>query len=244
MAESDGVAEWEECLAKAAPVLAAARLPPWEDPGPARRGRSADDERGEPDGPGRCLETFLVLDGFVVEGPARLARFHRSTGLDAGPALEAAVACLGAGTWRLRVDEVGGAPTATVTPAPRPPVLDGGWSEAEVALVPFPGGLGGHKRADRAALQGLEDRVAPFIPVLFDEDGSVLEATWANVFAVIEGRLWTPPLDGRILPGVTRGVVLDEAVDCGVPLRIGRLGVDQLVAADAVLLTSAVSGLL
>ncbi|CAA9250764.1 MAG: Para-aminobenzoate synthase, aminase component [uncultured Acidimicrobiales bacterium] len=243
VADSDGVDEWEECLAKAAPVLAAARLPPWDDPPTPRRGPAVQQEPGEAPAAGPCLETFLVADGFVVEGPARLARFRRSTGLDAGPAVEAAVGGIGAGTWRLRVDEVGGAPAVTVVPAPRPPVLDGGWSEAEVALVCFPGGLGDHKRADRAAVQDLERRVAPFVPVLFDEDGSVLEATWANVFAVIDNRLWTPPLDGRILPGVTRGVVLDEAVDCGVPLRIGRLGVEQLVAADAVLLTSAVAGL-
>ena len=243
VADSDGADEWEECRAKAAPVLAAARLPPWDEPRPARRGRAGHEEPGEAPGAGPCLETFLVVDGFVVEGPARLARFRRSTGLDAGPAVEAAVVGLGAGTWRLRVDEVDGAPTGRVTPVRRPPVLDGGWSEGEAALVCFPGGLGDHKRADRAALGDLEERVGPCIPLLFDEDGSVLEATWANVFAVIEGRLWTPPLDGRILPGVTRGAVLDEAVDCAVPLRIGRLGVDQLVAAEAVLLTSAVSGL-
>ena len=246
VADSDGTAEWEECIAKAAPVLAAAGLAPWGEParsgaGPAPAGLA---RRA-----GRCLETFLVVDGTLVEGAAHLARFRRSTGLDAGPVVEAAAAGLGPGTWRLRVDEVdevddvGGTPTTTLRPAPRPPVLDGGWGEAEVALVELGGGLGDHKWADRRAVQALERRLAPCVPVLCDEDGSVLEATWANVFAVVEGCLCTPPLDGRVLPGVTRRALLDEAVDLGVPLRIGLLGAEQLVVADAVLLTSAVSGL-
>ncbi len=235
VADSDGVAEWDECVAKAAPVLAAAGLPPWGVPAPPAA-------VADP-GPGPCLDTLLVTDGLVVEREAHLARFRRSTGLDAGPAVEAAVTALGPGSWRLRIDEAGATPSVTVTPAGRPPVLDGHWSAADVALVSWPGGLGGHKRAARGALEDLERQHAPLVPVLVDKEGSVLEATWANVFAVVDGRLWTPPLDGRILPGVTRRALLDEAVDCGVPLRIGRLGVDHLVAADAVLLTSAVRGL-
>lgn len=231
VAGSDGAGEWDECRAKAAPVLAAAGLASWDEPRPQLGGRR------------RCLDTALVVDGRVVEGAAHLARFHRSTGLDAGPAAEAAATALGLGTWRLRVFEADGGVTVTTAPADRPPVLDGGWSEVEVGLVQLPGGLGDHKWADRDALQAIERRLAPGVPILCDEDGSVLEATWANVLAFADGHLCTPPLDGRILPGVTRRAVLDEAVDLGVPLRIGCLNVDQLVAADAVLLTSAVRGL-
>ena len=242
VADSDGITEWEECRAKAAPLLAAAGLPPWEAPTPAPT----------PGGAGRqgpCFETLLVAEGSVVERAAHLERFRRSTGLDAADAVDAAAAGLVTGTWRLRLDEVAGsggvaaAAVTTVAPAARPPVLDGGWSAAGIALVPFTGGLGARKRADRGALVALEERLSPSVPVLVDEDGSVLEATWANVFAVVGGRLCTPPLDGRILPGTTRRALLDEAVDCGVPLRIGRLGADELLAADAVLLTSAVRGL-
>ena len=238
VADSEGAAEWDECMDKAAPVLAAAGVGRREAPAPPVGGAVADRWR--------CFETLLVVDGRALEGDAHLARFRRSTGLDARGAVEAAVTDLGPGAWRLRIEEgehAGGPPAVTVVPAARPPVLDGGWSGVDVALVRFPGGLGDHKRADRSGLQDLERRHAPFVPLLVDDDGSVLEATWANVFAVIGGRLWTPPLDGRILPGVTRRVVLDEAVDCEVPLRIGPLAVAQLAAADAVLLTSAVRGL-
>jgi para-aminobenzoate synthetase/4-amino-4-deoxychorismate lyase len=126
---------------------------------------------------------------------------------------------------------------------PRPPVLDGGWAVADLALVVHPGGAGARKRVDRRALDALDAEQAPCVPVLCDLDGSVLEATWANVFAVVDGTLCTPPLDGRILPGVTRRALLDEAIDLGAPIRIGPLALEQLLAAEAVLLTSAVRGL-
>jgi len=185
-----------------------------------------------------------VVDGRIVEGAAHRERFGTSTGLDAGPAWEAAVAALrGAGVWRLRVDDVDGRPVTTASAAVRPAVLEGGWDEVEIALVEVSGGLGPHKWVDRGLVQDLDLRHAPFVPVLCD-GGEVLEATWANVLAVVGGRLCTPPLDGRILPGVTRRALLDVAVDLGVPVAIAPLGADQLATADAVLLTSAVRGLL
>jgi branched-subunit amino acid aminotransferase/4-amino-4-deoxychorismate lyase len=44
-----------------------------------------------------------------------------------------------------------------------------------------------------------------------DHRGFVLEGTRTNVFAVKGGELYTPPLDGRILQGVTRGLLLSLA---------------------------------
>jgi branched-subunit amino acid aminotransferase/4-amino-4-deoxychorismate lyase len=44
-----------------------------------------------------------------------------------------------------------------------------------------------------------------------DRGGFVLEGTRTNVFAVKGGELYTPPLDGRILQGVTRGLLLSLA---------------------------------
>jgi len=231
VAGSDGAAEWDECRAKAAPVLAAAGLPAWDEPQPAAAGS------------GRCFDTLLVVDGRVIELGAHLERFRRSTGLEAAPAVAAAVASVGDGTWRLRLEEVDGRAVASAAPAERPPVLDSGWGEADIALVPLPGGLGHHKWSDRARVQALERRHAPFIPVLCDDGGELLEATWASVFLVVGGCLWTPPLDGRILPGVTRRAVLDEAVEHGLPVRIGPVGPGHLAGAEAVLLSSAVRGI-
>jgi para-aminobenzoate synthetase/4-amino-4-deoxychorismate lyase len=71
-----------------------------------------------------------------------------------------------------------------------------------------------------------------------DGDGSVLEVAWGNVWAIEGERLFAPPADGRILPGVTRARVLEleaDAVEEELPL-------DRLRAADGVFLTSALRG--
>jgi branched-chain amino acid aminotransferase len=49
-----------------------------------------------------------------------------------------------------------------------------------------------------------------------DATGHLLEGTRSNVFAVRDGALLTPPLDGRLLEGVTRGALLALARELGV----------------------------
>jgi len=44
----------------------------------------------------------------------------------------------------------------------------------------------------------------------FVRDGYLLEATVSNVVGVVDGRLLTPPLGGRVLGGVIREVLLEE----------------------------------
>lgn len=65
--------------------------------------------------------------------------------------------------------------------------------------------------------------------VFVRRDGEIAEGGSANFFVVRDGRLVTHPLDGRILPGVTRRVVLDLAAEAGLevverPPRIGERG--------------------
>jgi branched-chain amino acid aminotransferase len=50
--------------------------------------------------------------------------------------------------------------------------------------------------------------------------------------------LHTPSLDGPVLPGVTRDVVLDLARSEGVPIRTGRYTPDDVRSADEVFITS------
>ncbi len=61
-------------------------------------------------------------------------------------------------------------------------------------------------------------------PVLLD-GADVLEGITTNVFARLDGRVVTPPADGRILPGVVRAVVVEcGAVEAPVPLdALGRV---------------------
>jgi para-aminobenzoate synthetase / 4-amino-4-deoxychorismate lyase len=126
---------------------------------------------------------------------------------------------------RLRVTLMADA-TVTVGRAPlgAPPIY--------TAVAPFtlPGGLGGHKWADRRLLEALADAAVGALPLLVDSDGDVLEASWANVLIEEQGRLISPQSDGRHLPGIGRRRLQydEEPVD-----------LDRLLAADAVVLTSA-----
>lgn len=73
--------------------------------------------------------------------------------------------------------------------------------------------------------------------ILLDREGHVAEAPTANVFAVLAGRLVTPPL-GRILAGITRDSVIAIAQKDGVHVKEAHLSPAALATADEVFLTS------
>lgn len=74
---------------------------------------------------------------------------------------------------------------------------------------------------------------------LLVRDGCVLEGTSSNVFAVIDGRIITPALRDEILPGITRGVILDLARQHDLPhAETAALTVEQLRGADEIWITS------
>ena len=56
-----------------------------------------------------------------------------------------------------------------------------------------------------------------------DEAGKLLEGTRSNIFGVRDGAMVTPPVDGRILAGVTREAMIDAAFDAGVEVRISEM---------------------
>ena len=66
----------------------------------------------------------------------------------------------------------------------------------------------------------------------------VLEATGSNLFIASGDRLRTPPLDDAILPGVTRSYVMDVARELGFAVDEEHVYIDDLIAADEVVLTS------
>lgn len=67
--------------------------------------------------------------------------------------------------------------------------------------------------------------------------GEVLEGTSTSIFVVRNAVLATVPNGPRILPGITREVVLELAAGL-MPVEIRRIGVDELRTADEVWLTS------
>jgi branched-chain amino acid aminotransferase len=73
--------------------------------------------------------------------------------------------------------------------------------------------------------------------VLLDREGRVAEAPTANVFAVRNGVLVTPPTE-RVLAGITRDSVLALARAEGIAAREDHLSPEDLVGADEAFLTA------
>jgi branched-subunit amino acid aminotransferase/4-amino-4-deoxychorismate lyase len=69
-------------------------------------------------------------------------------------------------------------------------------------------------------------------------DGRVLEGSSSNVFAVVAGRLVTPPIREGLLAGVTRSVVLEVAGRLGLTVEERPLAIAELAAADEAFLTA------
>ena len=70
------------------------------------------------------------------------------------------------------------------------------------------------------------------------EDGTVTEGASTNVFAVVDGELRTHPKSNRILPGVTRDVLIEVAAAEGVVVREEPFDVAALRGASEAFLTS------
>jgi para-aminobenzoate synthetase/4-amino-4-deoxychorismate lyase len=102
------------------------------------------------------------------------------------------------------------------------------------------GGLGSHKWADRKGI----NRPAPDeAGALITDAGEVLEAGWANIFAVRAGTLFTPPLDGRLLPGTTRAAVLELAAQQEIATNEQPIHASDLLNADETFLTGSIRGI-
>ena len=70
-------------------------------------------------------------------------------------------------------------------------------------------------------------------------DGRLTEGSASTVHVVIEGVIVTPPNSHRILPGTTRGVVIDCADSLGLAHRTAEVSQAQLRNADEIWLASA-----
>ena len=249
VADSDPEAEASEAHDKARPLLAAidAQLAPAGGPSRAPIPRRLSPRPApRPDAAGGLLETIGVLEGRPVALERHLARLRGSmralygVDLPAGLREAALAAAPGAGRLRLLAD-----PAGSVQVQAGPPVApaEAGLTES-LAPVTVPGGLGAHKWRDRRWLDALSDAVAPAQPLLVDLDGLVLEAASAAVLIVDRrGVVMAPPLDGRILPSVTRALALARARHEGLETVIAPIALDELAGAREVILASALRGI-
>jgi para-aminobenzoate synthetase / 4-amino-4-deoxychorismate lyase len=195
------------------------------------------------------FETLLVAAGAPVELGAHLDRLAASAGALYGAELPEGLArrmgerARGLPLGRLRATLVPGAGglAATLAAQPLDPAsLFPSWERgAELSSLRHDGGLGFHKWADRSPLSPAP---AETVPLLLDRGDEVLEAGRASVFIATEGRLATPPLDGRILPGIARAGAIAAAAEAGIGVEERALRRDDLLAADEVFLTGSVRG--
>jgi para-aminobenzoate synthetase / 4-amino-4-deoxychorismate lyase len=208
-----------------------------------------------PPDPSRGLfETLLVAEGAPVELEAHIARLAASARQLFGAELpeelaaEARRACEGIELGRLRIEiEPGGEggftrrfQASAIDPAFSFPDREHGELLRSVRADEW---SGAHKWSDRGWLEQTEARLGEEVPLLVDAGGDVLEAGRANVFAVVDGTLVTPPADGRILPGTARAATLRLAAELGIQATERPLPLAELAAADEVFLTSSVRGL-
>ena len=256
VADSDPAGEYAECLIKATPLLKAvgAQL---DTDAPARSTEATGRALLLPRPAAGVFTSLLVTDGAARGLAAHLARLEASVRDLYGKGLPASLheelaRCLAAGSS-------GGGPSGRLRITVRPV---GGPLQATVEVVPLslapatgitlrpatvPGGIGAHKYRDRRLLAELATQAGTGPDqhlLLTDETGELLETDRANVFAVIDGVLLTPPADGRILPGTTRAAVLRAARDRGILTGEKPLTIGELAEATEVFVSNAVAGVL
>jgi branched-chain amino acid aminotransferase len=177
--------------------------------------------------------------------PAALAAWIRAAVAEAGPGDHRVrvVVTRGPGPLGARLAALSGGRTIIVVePLPAQP------RELAVAIVDWP--LPRRAGAARKTLAYLDHVIARELAaaagadeaIRLDADGNVAECGTANVFAVIDGEVVTPPLTG-ILPGVTRAWVLAACPTLGIAAHERRICVPELAAAGELFATSALRGI-
>ena len=86
--------------------------------------------------------------------------------------------------------------------------------------------LGGQLIKMEALANGFDEAIA------LGPDGMLSEGSGQNVFAVDGGVLYTPPIDGTLLPGITRSTVLAMAEELGIRVSVQPLSREVLYTCD------------
>ena len=73
---------------------------------------------------------------------------------------------------------------------------------------------------------------------VFIDDGVVTECSASNLFAVISGKLVTHPVGSKVLPGITRAVLLDCATGMGITVDERGFVEEEAIRASELFITS------
>ncbi len=80
--------------------------------------------------------------------------------------------------------------------------------------------------------------------LLRDTVGRITEGSSSNLFLVGGGRLRTPPISAGLLPGITRGAIIELTREHGLAVDEAPLWPDDLTRADELFITSSIRGVL
>lgn len=115
-------------------------------------------------------------------------------------------------------------------------VMVSNWRKMAPGTIPSLVKLGGaYCLATLAKMEALAAGYAEAI--LLDVEGRVAEGTGENLFAVYEGRLWTPPLCSSVLGGITRKSIMQIARDTGIEVVEQPMNREFMHLAEEVFLT-------
>ncbi|HKH56159.1 MAG TPA: chorismate-binding protein [Propionibacteriaceae bacterium] len=244
--DSVAIKEWDECLAKAAPLVAAlgSDLDPELQPSPPL---VSDWQRS-----GGLLETMLAIGSSVRRLAAHLARLDRSCRELYGEGLPDDLA--GQITTAVTAVDTGSVARRVVRLVVRPEVAGLAFDVSVAALGPRPSGsrltlaarsvrCWRHKWADRRELERAEQEQGGHLPYFLTPAEQVAETSRGNLFCQRSDGVWlTPPLDDNLLPGVTRREVLDLFVRATIPFSIEFFSAQTLRQSAAAFWTSSLSG--
>jgi D-alanine transaminase len=113
-------------------------------------------------------------------------------------------------------------------------VKDIRWAQCEIkAITLLPNSLLRQQAQDAGAQEALLIR-----------DGYMTEGSASNSYAVINGVIFTAPKDEKVLPGITRDLVLELADAAGIPYREEAVTAEQLKSAEEIWISSSTRELL
>jgi branched-chain amino acid aminotransferase len=105
------------------------------------------------------------------------------------------------------------------------------WQRAHPNTFPAIAKAGGNYLSSQ--LMTMEARINGYNEAIgLSPSGLVSEGSGQNVFLVRDGALFTPPIEGSILPGITRDCVITIADDLGIPCRVSPIPRERLYTSD------------
>jgi len=134
------------------------------------------------------------------------------------------------------------APLPVYAQADAPVDIIARWCALRLARQPRLAGIKHLNRLENVLARAEWDDPAIFEGVLCDDSGAVIGGVMSNLVIAKAGELFTPDLSQCGVAGVARTRLLRAMAWRGIPLHIGRLPPDAILAADEVMLCNSVIG--